>query len=315
MEYFEFLLRAPRFWTLVSALFAGGGISRLVLALSGRDRREERRRRRVTAFFLHFACAVAAYTAGIFLPPEYGILSRPVLLLGAGAVPAAVLFFSLFRYLFAPVALFVAVGIIGGIYLNATWTPVYEDRGVAIARVIRLDQERFSVEVVLADAYAGPRSDIPAMPASPDRSDPTGPSDPPVESADAASPAPPLDDPTLLIDGRGNGLAPKLEVLRYHPAYFLLGRRTAVLFVGFAGYREDPSEEGRRWIETESYPIADDHHPLSASLRDLARRIAVWLPGITVDRVTGPIRALRLLERYRVVALPDGDVGFASTRM
>ncbi|MFW5728398.1 MAG: hypothetical protein ACOCYG_01935, partial [Spirochaetota bacterium] len=108
MTYLEFLLSSPRFWTLLAGLFLGGAVSRIALVLLARDRRPEIQRRRVATLFVALAVAAGSFTTGIFVPKGYGIFEMQVLLFGAYVAAGALLLFSLFRYLLAPVALLLA---------------------------------------------------------------------------------------------------------------------------------------------------------------------------------------------------------------
>jgi len=276
MDYLDVLLRSPRFWTFSAALFAGGGLSRLVMLVFAGDRREHLQRRRLTVFMLLLAFAIVAYTLGIFLPPAYGILAARVLLFGAGALGASLLFFSLFRYFFAPLVVMVIVGTVAGIYVNVPWMPVYSETELATARVIGLEGERFSIEVTLAASKDGR---------------------------------------TWLVDGTGNSLAASVEIVRYHPAYFFLGRRTAARLVGLEAYREEAVEDEARWMSAASYRVEERFQRVTPRLRQPARLLLEWLPGITIESRESSPRTLQVLEEYRAAVLPDGSFRFASGRM
>ena len=223
MSYLEFLLRSPRFWALLAALFLGGALSRVVLIFLARDRRPEVQRRRVTTLFLAMAVAVVAFTAGIFVPPGYGIFDVPVLLFGAYALGGAGVLFSLFRYLIAPVALIVGLCIVAAIYLNAPWQSVRTETPIVRVRVIAVEGGDFSLEVL----------------------------------------EPETEGDAWILDGAGTGFAPEVEILRYHPGYVLLGRATAARLTGLVSYRRGQGDspawrEAERYPVSPRTAIAGD---------------------------------------------------------
>lgn len=273
MGYLDFLLQSPRFWIFLTAFFLGAGLSRLVLLGIARDRRAARQRRRVTASLVFASLAVIAFTLGIFLPAEVRLFESGMLIYGGLAVLAFLLVFSFFRYLLAPLALLVAVGLVGAIYLGAPWEPVREEQVLATVRVLGLDDEGFSAEILAPDV-------VPE---------------------------------TRMIDGTGTAMAAEAEVIRYAPAYFLLGRRTAVRLLALEAYvRSAEGGEGGDWERGERL----DLEPASAVARDAyrepARRVLSALPGIRVESLRTEIRPLRLLERYDILATPAGDLVFAA---
>ncbi|MFP4484628.1 MAG: hypothetical protein ACLFO1_07205 [Spirochaetaceae bacterium] len=289
MTYLEFLLSSPRFWTLLAGLFLGGAVSRIALVLLARDRRPEIQRRRVATLFVALAVAAGSFTTGIFVPEGYGVFEMQVLLFGAYVAAGALLLFSLFRYLLAPVALLLAVSVVGAIYLNAPWQSVRTETPIVRVRVLGAEGgvEDDGAEDGERDLQTGAGTEVFSLEVL----------------------APEVEGDAWILDGTGAGFAPEIEIVRYHPAYFLLGRATAARLTGFVSYRRGQDDPGT-WQEVERYPVAPDVAATSDRVVDPARRALTALPGITFDRVQPQPRAVRLLDHYRAVVAPGGDVDF-----
>lgn len=269
MGYLDFLLQSPRFWMFLTALFLGAALSRLVLLAIARDRRPPRQRRRVTASLVFASFAVVALTLGVFLPPEIRLFGSGMLVYGGIAVVSFLLVFSFFRYLLAPLALLLALGLVGAIYLGAPWEPVREDRMLATVRVLGLEDGRFSAEILAGGMLPE----------------------------------------TRMVDGTGTAMAAEGEVIRYAPAYFLLGRRSAVRLTALEAFVRDPGREGDRvWERSERVPLEPASAIARESYRRPARRVLAALPGIRVESVRTELQPLRLLQHYDIIATPAGEL-------
>jgi hypothetical protein len=268
MTYLEFLLSSARFWMLLVSLFLGAGLSRLAIIAISRKAKKEGHRRRVTAFFVLLAAAVACFTLGIFMPPSFEILSARVLVFGGAAAGASLVFFGLLRYLAAPVVLIVAIAWVIAIYMNAPWQPVRTEVDLVRVRIIGLDEGEFSAEVFAAASENEP----------------------------------------WVIDGSGTAVAPVVEFVEYHPAYFLLGRRTAARLAGIVSFERDSATAS--WTVRQEFDPEGHFSKVGESVRALAERAVEALPGVSRTLVPDEPGRIRLLDTYLVTVQPDGDVAF-----
>lgn len=280
MTYLEFLLSSARFWTLLAALFLGAGLSRLLVIAVFWKAKSEGHRRRIAAFLVFLSAAIACFTLGIFMPPSFEIFSARVLTFGAVAGGVSLLIVALFRYLGAPIALVLAIGVVLAIYINAPWQPVRSEEALARLRVIGLDQGEFSAEVFTTT-----------------REGESG-----IEDASVS------EGLSWIIDGSGAAIAPVVELVEYHPAYFLLGRRTAARLAQIVSFDRERDTQG--WTAQQRFDTEGRFTAVSGNVLSLAQRAVEALPGISRTVVSGEPRILRLLDTYVVTVDPEGSVAF-----
>jgi hypothetical protein len=166
------------------------------------------------------------------------------------------------------------------IYINAPWQPVRSEEALARLRVIGLDEGEFSAEVFTTTR----------------------------EGESAVEDGAVSEGRSWMIDGSGTAIAPVIELVEYHPAYFLLGRRTAARLAQIVSFDRNGDAQG--WTPQQRFDTEGRFTAVSKNVRSLAQRAVDALPGISRTVVPGEPGTLRLLDTYVVTVDPEGSVAF-----
>jgi hypothetical protein len=263
MGYADRVIESPYAWLLIVAIALGIALRNLVLLLADRRAPTRMRDRRLTLLFVATALVVALATATLVIYGPGPLVAAEALLFLGIVAGLLTLAFVFLRLVGIPLLFLLSAFGVLGIYLAQPWQPVADRLELAELTVLSADDEQMRLEL---RPYPG---------------EPTG-------------------ENLVRLPGRRLGVT--VELVRYHPYWFVLGRELGARLVSVESY--DAVGEGE--LEDLALPqLCSD--PVCRFVN--ARMSAV--PGITVETVrTSSVPTAPLL-RYRVVVEPPARIRLA----
>lgn len=261
MGYAESVFDSPYAWILAVALLLGITLRHLILLLADRTAPARTRERRLTLLFVFAAASVAGAAASLLVFGPQPLLGAEALVFLGVAAALATLAFVFLRAVGIPLLFLLSAFGVLGIYLAEPWQPV--GGGLELARV-----------TVLSAAGGDMRLELRPYPG-----EPTG---------------------ENLVRLPGEGLGASVELVRYHPYWFLLGRELGARVVAFTGY---DAPAGGAVVEDLVLPdgCAD---PVCRFIR--GRMPAI--PGIDIETARTSSVPAAPLASYRLIVEPPGGV-------
>lgn len=261
MGYAESVFDSPYAWILAVAIALGITLRHLILLLADRKAPARTRDRRLTLLFVCAAVTVALATASLLVFGPQPLAGAEALIFFGVMAALATLALVFLRAVGIPLLFLLSAFGVLGIYLAEPWQPV--GAGLELARV-----------TVLSAAGGDMRLELRPYPG-----EPTG---------------------ENVVRLPGDGLGATVEIVRYHPYWFLLGRELGARVVAFTGY-DTPA--GGAVMEDLLLPdgCAD---PVCRFIR--GRMPAI--PGIDIETVRTSSVPAAPLARYRLIAEPPGRV-------
>ncbi|NBF39015.1 MAG: hypothetical protein GVY14_01235 [Spirochaetes bacterium] len=266
MTYVDRVLASPYAWILAVAVMLALVLRNLILLLLRRTAPQRTRDRRLTLLFVFAAVALALVTTTLIVYTHEVLLSAEALVFLGVATGLLLLALVFLRAVGIPLLFLLSVCGVFAIYLAEPWQPVVERAELAEVTVLAASGSSMSLEI---GTYDG------------DRGDPRGPGDP-------------GDDPIMRLPGDALGVT--VELVDYHPYWFLLGRELGARPVKLTGYRDGAVEE-----ITLADPCAD------GLCRFVQRRMAA-IPGIEVQQVSSVPVPVEPLSSFTVVVEAPGRV-------
>ena len=266
MTYVDRVLASPYAWILAVSVMLALVLRNLILLLLQRNAPQRTRDRRLTMLFVFAAVALALVTTTLIVYTHEVLLSAEALVflgIATGLLLLAVIFL---RAVGIPLLFLLSACGVFAIYLAEPWQPVDERAELVGVTVLSASGSSMSLEIGTYDGDPG---------------DPRGPGDP-------------GDEPIMRLPGDALGVT--VELVDYHPYWFLLGRELGARPVRLTGYRDGAVEE-----ITLADPCAD------ALCRFVHRRMAA-IPGIEVQQVSSVPVPVEPLSSFAVVVEAPGRV-------
>ena len=269
MTYVDRVLASPYAWILAVSVMLALVLRNLILLLLQRNAPQRTRDRRLTLLFVFAAVALALVTTTLIVYTHEVLLSAEALVflgIATGLLLLAVIFL---RAVGIPLLFLLSACGVFAIYLAEPWQPVVERAELAEVTVLSASGSSMSLEIGTYDGDAGgPRG--------------------------RGGPGDPGDEPIMRLPGDALGVT--VELVDYHPYWFLLGRELGARLVKLTGYRDGAVEE-----ITLADPCAD------GLCRFVHRRMAA-IPGIEVQQVSSVPVPVEPLSSFTVVVEAPGRV-------
>ena len=264
MGYADRVLASPYAWLLTLAVLLAVVLTTLLRLLLHRDAPRRARDRRLTLVFVVAAAAVALAAATLIVYEPSTLFAAEALVFFG--VAAGVLTFALYflRAVGIPLLFLLSAFGVFSIYLAEPWQPVAGERELLGVTVLATGGATMSIEV------------------RPLPGEPTG---------------------SEVLRLPGAALSAQVELVRYHPYWFLLGRRLGARVVALRGRPAD----GAAPSEDVEFP-----DPCTDGLCRFVLARLPAIPGIAVERVETDAVAAAPLSRYRLLAAESGSVRFES---
>jgi hypothetical protein len=285
MGYADRVLDTPYAWLLLAALLLAFVLRNLVLLLFRRDAPQRSRDRRLTLLFVFTAAAVALLTTALVLLGAAAFLDPQALAFFGVATALLSLALVFVRAVGIPLLFIVSAFVVLSVYVTQPWQPVAARTELTTVTVLSAAGDAMTLEL------------------RPFPGEPTG-------------------EEVLRLPGRALGVS--VELVRYHPYWFLLGRRLGARVSRLEGYAGAPAGTqaagagaGGAAAGTEAAAASPAGEPLEdvvfptgctdALCRFIHARLAS-LPGIDVETRTTSSVPAQTLSRYTVVVEEDGSV-------
>ncbi|MFP4374062.1 MAG: hypothetical protein ACLFPO_07015 [Spirochaetaceae bacterium] len=257
MTYVDRVLASPYAWLLAVAVMLALALRNLILLFLQRTAPQRTRDRRMTLFFVCAAVALALGTTTLIVHTHHLLLSAE-----------ALVFLGVATGLLVPAVIFVrAVGIpllfllsafgVFAVYLAEPWPPVGERTELVDITVLSASGGVMRLEI-------GPYHGEPMR--------------------------------ETIMQVPGEALGATVELVDYHPYWFLLGRELGARAVTLTGYADGAVEEAG---------LAD---PCADGLCRFVRRRMASIPGIGVTRVSSLPVAVEPLSRFTLVVEAPAEV-------
>lgn len=257
MTYVDRVLASPYAWILAVAVMLALVLRNLILLLLRRDAPQRTRDRRLTLLFVSAAVALALATTSLIVHTHEVLLSAEALVFLGVATGLLLLAAVFLRAVGIPLLFLLSACGVFAIYLAQPWQPVVGRAEVADITVLSASGNAMSLEVGTTHG------------------DPTG---------------------ETMIRLPGEALGVTVELVDYHPYWFLLGRELGARAVTLTGYRDGAVEQ----IALPD-PCADE------LCRFVHRRMAS-IPGIEVARVSSVPVSVEPLSSLTLIVEPPGTV-------
>ncbi len=257
MNYVDRVLASPYAWILAVAVMLALVLRNLILLLLRRDAPQRTRDRRLTLLFVFAAVALALVTTTLIVHTHRVLLSAEALVFFGVATGLLLLAVVFLRAVGIPLLFLLSACGVFAIYLAEPWQPVVGRAELADITVLSASGGTMSLEMGTHDA---------------DRTD----------------------EPIIRLPGEALGVT--VELVDYHPYWFLLGRELGARAVTLTGYRDGAVEDMAL-----SDPCADE------LCRFVHRRMAA-IPGIEVERVSSVPVSVEPLSGLTIVVEAPGTV-------
>lgn len=276
MGYADRVLASPYAWLLTLAVLLALVLATLLRLLLHRNAPRRARDRRLTLVFIFAAAAVALAAATLIVyEPSTLFAAEALVFLG---VAAGVLTFALYflRAVGIPLLFLLSAFGVFSIYLAEPWQPVAGERELLGVTVLAAGESAMSIEV------------------RPLPGEPTG---------------------AEVLRLPGATLSAQVELVRYHPYWFVLGRRLGARAVALRGRPAETtaagaSDAGAGGDGDGVAPTEDVEFPAPCTdgLCRFVRARLPSIPGIDVERVETQTVPAAPLARYRLMVAEPGTV-------
>lgn len=267
MSYAELAGSSPYAWLLAAALAAALMLRWILLAVFARESPTRVRDRRITAALLAATVTVALLAATLVAHGPTALVSREALVFFAVVVAVGTTAMVFLRSVGVPL-LFILSGLgVLSVYLAHPWTPVVDRYEPASITVLNTAGESVRLELRPRGGDGGSGYD-------------------PNEVA--------------MLSISGEALGTEVEIVRYHPYWFFLGRSVGARLVAIEGYGSPGDEE-----PTDQVSVAE---PCGDAVCRIVRRHMREVPGIDVERVRSTSVPVEPLSRRTVVINSSGTV-------
>ncbi|NBB89581.1 MAG: hypothetical protein GVY23_00075 [Spirochaetes bacterium] len=269
MTYVDSVLASPYAWILAVAVMLALVLRNIFLLLLHRNAPQRTRDRRLTLLFVFAAVALALSTTTLIVHTHGALISSEALVflgIATGLLTPAVVFL---RAVGIPLLFLLSACGVFAIYLAEPWQPVVKRAELGEVTVLSASGGAMSLELET-------------------------PNDARARDWDGDRPGARAGEPIIRLPGEELGVT--VEIVKYHPYWFLLGRELAARAVTLTGYRDGPLEDVAL-----PDPCADE------LCRFVHRRMAA-IPGIEVERVSSVPVAVEPLSSFTAVVEASGTV-------
>lgn len=253
MGYTERVLDSPYGWLLVGAVLVALVLRNLLLLLLRRYKSERVRDRRLTLLFVYAAAAIAVLTAALVVFGIPSLMGTEQLVFFGVATGLLVLAFVFVRAVGIPLLFLISAFVVLGVYLTRPWHPVVGATELVTITALSTSGDALTLEL------------------KPYPAEPTG---------------------EEVVRLPGSSLRAEVELVHYHPYWFLLGRRLGARIVRLQSEDEDVvlpdgcGDEVCRYI----------------------RRHLPSVPGLSMETTSTISVPIRTLSRYAVLVTPEAQV-------
>lgn len=257
MSYIDRVLASPYAWLLAVAVMLALVLRNLILLLLRRDAPQRTRDRRLTLLFVFAAVTLALATTTLIVHTHQVLISGEALVFFGVATGLLLLAVVFLRAVGIPLLFLLSACGVFAIYLAEPWQVVSERAELAEVTVLSASGEAMSLEV-------------------------------------GTHPGDPADETIIRLPGEALGVT--VELVDYHPYWFLLGRELGARAVALTGYRDGAVED---------VALPD---PCADVLCRFVHRQMASIPGIDVVRVSSVPVPVEPLSSFTVIVEPPGTV-------